>query len=78
MTRLNNNRELSDKEGSYMDKDKLNQRLSYVKEHAVGLLGGHDTFKSRKLLHEAILELCSILEELNEDKERERIINRHY
>ena len=52
-----------------MEKEKLARRLSYVREKSYGLLDSHDTFRNRKLLREAIVLLCNLLEELNEEIE---------
>ena len=32
-------------------------------------MDSHDSFRTRRLLHEAILDLCDIIEELNEQCE---------
>ncbi len=35
-------------------------------------MDSHDSFRTRRLLHEAILDLCDIIEELNEQCEDKR------
>jgi hypothetical protein len=55
-----------------MEKDKLAKRLSYIKDKSYGLMDGHDTFRNRKLLREAIIQLCEIVEELNAEMEKDK------
>lgn len=52
-----------------MEKEKLAKRLSYIREKSYGLTDSHDTFRSRRLLREALVELCDILQELNDEVE---------
>ncbi len=55
-----------------MDTNKLKKRLSYIREKSFGLMDSHDSFRNRRLLHGAILDLCDIIEELNEQCEDKR------
>ncbi len=55
-----------------MDTNKLKKRLSYIREKGFGLIDSHDSFRKRRLLHEALLELCDIIEEVNEQCEDAR------
>ncbi len=55
-----------------MEKDQLAKRLFYIKDKSYGLINGHDTLRSRKLLREAIVQLCEIVEELNAEMEKDK------
>ncbi len=55
-----------------MEKDKLAKRLSYIREKSCGLLDQYGLFRSRKLLQEAMLDMCNIMEELNEEIEKSK------
>ncbi len=55
-----------------MEKEELAKRLSYIREKSYGLTDGHDTFRSRRLLREALVELCDILQELNDEVEERK------
>ena len=48
-----------------MDKDNLARRLSYIREKSFGLMNNNDSFRSRKLCQEAMVELCNIIEGIN-------------
>lgn len=52
-----------------MEKEELAKRLSYIKEKSYGLTDGHDTFRSSRLLREALMELCDLLQEVNDEIE---------
>ncbi len=55
-----------------MEKEELARRLSYIKEKSYGLTDGHDTFRSSRLLREALMELCDLLQEVNEEVEESK------
>ena len=55
-----------------MEKDKLAKRLSYIRDKSHGLLDRYDTFRNRRLLREAMLELCDLLQELNDEIEDDK------
>lgn len=55
-----------------MEKEELARRLSYIKEKSYGLTDGHDSFRSRRLLREALVELCDLLQEVNEEVEESK------
>ncbi len=52
-----------------MEKEELAKRLSYIREKSYGLTDSHDTFRSRRLLREALVELCDLLQEMNDEIE---------
>ncbi len=55
-----------------MEKEELARRLSYIKEKSYGLTDGHDSFRSRRLLREALVELCDLLQEVNDEVEESK------
>ncbi len=52
-----------------MEKEELARRLSYIREKSHGLTDSHDSFRGRRLLREALVELCDLLEQLNDEVE---------
>ena len=55
-----------------METEELARRLSYIKEKSYGLTDGHDSFRSRRLLREALMEICDLLQEVNEEVEESK------
>ncbi len=52
-----------------MEKEEIAKRLSYIREKSYGLMEGHDTFRDRRMLREALVNLCDLIEELNAEIE---------
>ena len=69
MTKPNVRRELPEEA---MEKEELAKRLSYIRDKSYGLTDSHDSFRSRRLLREAFVELCDLLEELNAEVEESK------